>query len=429
VKVLFRLASFAVGLSLFLCATAVRAQQFPKSPETATMFDEYGRVGGCDHSARLDNMAITLQNDPNLEGYLVYYGPESISEVTLDIIKDYLINSRGLGEERFKTIYAGPNSDPSEPRIQLWLAPQGAPQLEPVKFERKVETFTGLFAERWRWDGIDLGGADGGTGPPVPDVAAPTFIDLLKQRKDTIAYIVGFSGAESAPGAGRRVAQLESEDLQSKGVTSDRMRIIYGGGAEETRVQLWILPENAPPPVRDASAERLPENTIQVSSFGDYELGIERGERWAFKVLLDGLSAGEELRACIIVRLDSLVAPKESEELSDQEASKTDVMLGPDETLGPESAEPEPADLLQLIAKWKAELADKHKIGPERLIVFFRNAGASGGNSVQTWIVPRGARLPNPEAEPGEELADDTTPIEAGKDSDEVKPSKNNPPS
>ncbi len=155
------------------------------------MFDEYGRIGGCDHSARLDNLAIQLQNDSNLEGYLVYYGPESASEITLDIIKDYLINSRGVDEQRWKTIYAGLNNDLTEPRIQLWLAPRGAPPPELVKYESKVETFSGLFVEREGWDGIYLGEGEG-TGPPVPDVSVPTFIDMLKARKDAVAYIVAF---------------------------------------------------------------------------------------------------------------------------------------------------------------------------------------------------------------------------------------------
>ena len=252
------------------------------------MFDEYGRVGGCDHSARLDNLAIMLQNDPNLEGYLVYYGPESISKVTLEIIQDYLVNGRGIGEERFKTIYAGPNSDPSEPRIQLWLAPAGAAPPELARYESKLETFTGLFFEHERWDGIYLGEGEG-TGPPIPDVTLPSFIDMLNQRKDSVAYLVAFNGAEAAPGAWRRVAQMESEDIEGRGVEASRVKIIYGGTAKDTKVQFWILPESAPAPVADAGAERLPEKTIQVSNFGDYELAIERGERWAFKVLLDGL--------------------------------------------------------------------------------------------------------------------------------------------
>lgn len=390
------------------------------------MFDEYGSIGGCDHSARLDNLAIEVQNNPNLKAYLVYYGPESISEVTLDILKDYLINSRGIGEDRLTTIYSGANSNPNEPRIQLWLAPRGAPPPELVRYESKVETFNGLFTEQERWESIYFGEGEA-TGPPVPDVSLPTFIDMLKERQDTRAYIVAFGGTESAPGAWHRVSQLESERLQSKGVTSNRIKIIYGGSYKEsdgTKIQLWILPENAPPPVIDAGPELPPSSTKQIGNFGEYELADERGERWAFKILLDGLNASEELRACLIVHLESRETIEQSEDLSDERPSEIAVTSDPDDP-----PEPKPADLLSLIENWKSELAVKHKISPERLIVFYRNAGAPGGNSLETWIVPHGARFPNPDAEPGEELADDAKLSEGVRDKDEVKPQKNHTPS
>lgn len=419
-KVLLKLPSFAVGLSLFLCSIGISAQTAPKPIEAAVMFDEYGSVRGCDHSARLDNMAIEVQNNPNLEGYLVYYGPESASERTLGYIKDYLIHTRGLGEERWKTIYAGPNSDASEPRIQLWLAPRGASPPELARYENKMETFTGLFVQQERWDGVYFGEADGGTGPPIPDVSLPTFIDMLKERKDTLAYIVAFSGTESAPGAWRRVAQLESDDLQSNGVTSDRLRTIYGGsdkGTKRTNVQLWILPENAPPPMADAGPELPPTNTRQIGDFGDYELGDERGERWAFKVLLDGLRTSEELRVCIIVRLEEEGVAEElekAEEETELEEAQQETPLVTDVTATPdEIPEPQRADFLKLVDKWKSELTDKYKIRHDRFIVLFTTPREGYGNSLETWIVPPGALLPDPDAEPAEETSEEAKPVEA----------------
>lgn len=437
-KILVRLASFAVGLSLFLCSTGLRAQVLPKAPDKATMWDEYGLIGGCDHSARLDNVAIMVQNNPRLEGYLVYYGPESASEPTFGQIKNYLVNSRGLSEERWKTIYAGPNSDPREPRIQLWLAPQGAPPPELVKYESKVETFNGLFVEQKRWESIYFGEGEL-TGPPVPGVAVPTFIDMLKQQKGTLAYLVTFSGTESAPGSWRRVARQESEELQANGITSDRIKTIYGGidkKSNETRVQFWILPENEPPPVADAGPELAPTNTRQIGTFGDYELGDERGERLAFNVLLDGLRLSDDLRVCIIVRLEQKATDEgvdeaeETEVETELEAAQQEEALVTDVTAMPgEITEPAPADVLKLVDKWKFELSDKYKIRHDRIIVLFSKAREHEGNSLEAWMVPRGGHLPDPEAEPVEETVDDAKPIEQGKDNGEIKPQKNNQPS
>jgi hypothetical protein len=409
VKVFFRLAGFAFGFALLLCSASVSAQTPTKRIEATVMFDEYGTIGGCDHSARLDNLAIAVQHDPNLESYVVYYGPESASELTLGIISDYLVNSRGIAEDRFKTVYAGPNSDPREPRIQLWLAPQGAPAPELVRYENKAETFNGMFEEHQGWDEIYLEGGEGGTGPPVPGVSLATFVDMLKNRKDTLAYIVAFSGTEAAPGAWRRVAQEESEHIQSKGVAADRLRTIYGGSdkkSKETKIQLWILPENAPSPVADAGPEPPPNKTILIGSKGDYELGNERIERWAFEVLLGAFRASKELRVCIIVRQQQAEEAEQPEEANEATPPVADLTTAPDEV-----PEPQPADLLKLIDNWKTELAVKYKISEDRLVVLFAPAREFEGNVIETWIVPPGGLLPDPGAEPAEETSDEAKPV------------------
>jgi hypothetical protein len=417
VKIRYKIAVFAVGLTLLLCAAVISAQETPKPVDAPAMFDEYGRIGGCDHSARLDNLAISLQNDPNLKSYIVYYGPESISAPTLDIIKDYLVNSRGVAEDRFETVYAGPNSDLSEPRIQLWLAPSGAPAPELPRYESKIETFSGLFDDYAGWDGIYLeGDEDAGTGPPVPDVSFATFVDMVKNRKDTMAYLVAYSGTEVAPEAWRRVAQKELSRLQAQGVTPDRVRTIYGGrdkDSKETKIQLWILPADAPPPVADAGPEPPPQKNIYISTYGDYELGDKRGERWAFEVLLGSLRANSDLRVCIIVRFEeektAIEEPAEAQPETRPVIELNDLASTTDETV-----EFDPPDLVQVIDRWKNELAVKYKIREDRIVVLFatRRASELGGNSLETWVVPAGALLPNPDAEPTEETAEEAKPAE-----------------
>ena len=42
-----------------------------RGPLVASLFDEFGAVGYCDLSARLDNFAIQLQGNPKLHGYII----------------------------------------------------------------------------------------------------------------------------------------------------------------------------------------------------------------------------------------------------------------------------------------------------------------------------------------------------------------------
>ncbi|MDQ2937677.1 MAG: hypothetical protein M3R67_09220, partial [Acidobacteriota bacterium] len=287
------------------------------------------------------------------------------------------------------------NSDPREPRIQLWLAPRGTPPPELTKYENKTDNFSGLFDQHEKWDSIAYG--EGGTGPPIPDVSLPSFIDILKKQQDSVAYVVSFNGSDAAPGAWRRVAQLESEEFASGGVEPSRVKIIYGGPDKETKIQLWILPKTAPPPVMDAGPEPLPEKTIQIGSFSDYDVAEERGERWAFKGFVDVLRSKDDLRACIIVRLESDDSQENSESEPAEELVSQEVTAGP-----PESVEIPRADILKLIEKWRSELAETYKIREDRFIVLFATPPKYSGNSLETWIVPSGAPLPDPDAEPAE---------------------------
>ncbi len=162
----------------------------------------------------------------------------------------------------------------------------------------------------------------------------------------------------------------------------------------------------------DAGRELSPKKTIRIGTFGDYELADERAERFAFKVLLDGLHTSEELRSCIIVRLAKEVVADEAGEAREEAPLVTDATVTPDEP-----SDPQPADLLKLIDKWKSELTDKFKIRDDRVIVLFAAAREDEGNSLETWIVPSGALLPDPDAELAEESSEESSveaePVEA----------------
>lgn len=410
-----RITWFVLVLSLVLSVAAllVPAQTpAPKALDAPAKFDEYGSIGGCDHSARLDNLAIQLQNDPRLKGQVIYYGPERSGEHTQLIIRDYLVNNRGIEADRLESVYGGPNDDLKEPRVELWLAPLGALPPALTTYKNDGDTFTGLFDDSPSWDSIAQGE---GTGPPVPGVTLASFAEIITNRKNTAPYIVAFNGADAAPGAWRRVAQLELERLQRLGIETSRIKVIYGGADKETKIQLWILPADAPPPVSGVPPEPLPEKTIQIGSFSDYDVAEEREERWAFNGFVDVLRSNENLRACIIVRLETDL-PAESETESAAEPTSEAVPIEPPPLEFPR------AEFLKLVEKWRAELADKYKIQQDRFIVLFVTGPKDSGNSLETWIVPSGAPLPDPYAEPAEETSDETEPVEGEPDKGGVQP-------
>lgn len=386
--------SLYVVAGLFLACVdlpRVFAQETANTEEaSARKFDEYGRVGGCDHTARLDNFAIQLQSAPTSEGYVIYYGPEDngsgARKVVLEIIQDYLVNSRGLLPNRIKTVYGGRNNVLTEPKIELWIAPQTAPPPEPQTYKTNIETFKGLFAEHEAWDEVPITSRWGeeGTGPPVGNVTEAAFADMLRQQGQAMPYIVGYNGPDAVPGAWRRVAQREIEDLKRHGVEPGRFKIIYGGDSKNTKVQLWILPADAQPPVKDAGPELPSQRILEIGTFGDYELGDAEDQRAVLNRLVEVLRESPTLRACLIFRF-AIVAPEEET----SEADETSVSsVTPFETEAPapnDIPEVQPADLAILIEKWRSELAGKHKIGEDRFIVLFATAREYEGNGLEVW--------------------------------------------
>ncbi len=367
-------------------------------------FDEYGNLHGCDHSARLDNFGIQLMNEPTARGVIVVYAPESASKRIFGSITDYLVNTRGISAKRIKTIYGGYNYDVTEPRIQLWIVPKGA-DFEVEKQEVNLEAIKGMVAEYQDADYVELeyDGAEEDTGPPIGHVRYAAIEDILKAQKQSVAYIIAFDGSDTVPGGWKRVAESTLANLKRFSVDSDRVKIGYGGQAKDAKVQIWILPKGETPPIKDPASERPLAKAVTMGEFTADELGYAKNELAVFNRLLAVLRENPNMRACLVVT--SLV-PAADEKVVEEAIEP--VVEEPDEPVdesGPAKPEPEPADVLKLADKWKNELAAKHKIGLDRIVLLYSKSASYA--SINIWLVPPGQPLPNPNADEHEEKASD----------------------
>jgi hypothetical protein len=124
--------------------------------------DEFGRVGGCDHSARLDNFAIELMNDPGAVGYIITYGPAGTGNGTAfyraEVSENYLTNSRGLEPGRVRTVNGGRYKARDESFTELWIAPPGAAPPDPYAEEEASE---GEQTEEGNSEGAKENGSNG----------------------------------------------------------------------------------------------------------------------------------------------------------------------------------------------------------------------------------------------------------------------------
>jgi hypothetical protein len=402
------LAVFFPVLMALLASAEVHAQQ-QLHPIEPRKFDEFTKASHCDLTARLDNLAIQLQHEPDSVGHIIAYGPEGEGLGTgkhfLGLLKDYLLNTRALPDRRVKTIYAGRNKVLNEAKIELWVTPRGAAAPEPPRFETDIETFKGRFITEEAHDFIDiLWEGEEEMGPGIGLSTDAALADMLQQQKKSIAYIVTYNGEDAVPGSSRRMAARKLEALKEHKVDLSRVKTIFGGVRKKTMIELWITAPGVPPPVKDAGPEPPPLRNAELTSQDDGTMGNPENERIVFNRMLEVLREQPTVKVVVIVELQT----KEPELEPELELQLTPVATAlpaqPAEPLAIQEEDRPPADLPKLVQKWREELVNTHKIRPDRFIVLF--ATGDTGNYIQLWAVPPGQPLPDPNAAEEEDSSD-----------------------
>jgi hypothetical protein len=121
------------------CRQTAQAVAVVTAPErkviVAREFDECNNCTFDDQKARLDNLAIELQNDPSTRAYIVAYGgrtsPIAQVELLMNRSRDYIVEQRGIDASRIVTVNGGFRENDS---VELWVVPSGAapPQATPT---------------------------------------------------------------------------------------------------------------------------------------------------------------------------------------------------------------------------------------------------------------------------------------------------------
>jgi hypothetical protein len=118
-------------------------------PVECRPFDEFSSVAFDDDKARLDNLAIGLQNEPASQAYVIVYAgrrsragqAERLGQRSID----YLTAQRGLDARRVTIINGGYRETDY---FEIWVCPQGAtpPQPRPTVSASEVQPGTGTAA-------------------------------------------------------------------------------------------------------------------------------------------------------------------------------------------------------------------------------------------------------------------------------------------
>lgn len=116
--------------------TAQASTYVPPTPpreDPSREFDECCNCSYDDQKARLDNLAIELQNDPALTTYVIAYGGRTSRIGQADRLiaraREYLVNQRGIDPARIVVMNGGFRE---EDCVELWIVPTGATPPQPT---------------------------------------------------------------------------------------------------------------------------------------------------------------------------------------------------------------------------------------------------------------------------------------------------------
>ncbi len=104
----------------------------PPPPPTGREFDVCCNCSFDDQKARLDNLAVEMQNDPSTTGYIIAYGGRTSRVGQADRLsaraRDYMVSQRGIDPSRIIVMNGGFRE---EDCVELWIVPSGATPPQP----------------------------------------------------------------------------------------------------------------------------------------------------------------------------------------------------------------------------------------------------------------------------------------------------------
>jgi hypothetical protein len=126
-------------LMMIFCVIVANAYAITAPPE-ARKFDEFGDIYCDDEKARLDNFANELQNNPDVQGYIIFYGGKrhqypygnssrlalprrGEAEARASRLKPYIHDTRGIDPNRIVVVNGGYRDQWA---AELWIVPKGA---------------------------------------------------------------------------------------------------------------------------------------------------------------------------------------------------------------------------------------------------------------------------------------------------------------
>ena len=216
------------------------------SVETARKFDEFGDIEASYLIARLDNLAVQVQNEPGSKAFLIVYRTRrdlpGLSNRYAHRMRSYLINSRGLPAERIVVVDGGVASCLWQ---ELWVAlPGTVPKPRDDAYDHSYRPSVYKFDEHYyqieKITDPDLISYWPNAPEDLTGYLEAYGEALLKDRK-LVAYLVAFRDERDNRRVTERMLRTERSFLIKEfRIAPSRIKTVDGGYRESRTMELWI---------------------------------------------------------------------------------------------------------------------------------------------------------------------------------------------
>lgn len=289
--------------------------------EKAEKIDEFGRIGECDLGARLDNLLVTLQNETDATGYIIFYQGKDVlpaeyeTNLNMRRVRNY-IAFRNQDSSRLTFIDGGFREEVS---TELWLVPNGAEPPTPTDTIPAPKIPTGktfLYDRNNLWNGEEGNLLDEYILPSVKaqkeaeqmayeqenpteeiieeptdepetptleeevEIEQPTpeeieeakfywtnekFGELIKNQKDSRGVII-FYADDAYYDVGKLQNHIEEGKrriAEAAKISPDKIQVVFGGYRTGIEAEFWIVPKKGESPKPSPDERVIEEEIIQ----------------------------------------------------------------------------------------------------------------------------------------------------------------------
>lgn len=230
-------------LSLTFCINADTSYSQENKPEARKLAGySYPTFWDAEAQPRIDDACTEAYKDSESKLVIIGYGTLSMVRIETLMIKNYIVNYRGIADNRIIIIEGGKSE---KPIVELWIVPKGAPQPTPKSLAdnsliSKI-TYVGGYCYVCE------------EGPPYDGLLFKVFAEELERNPTAKAYLIYYKDKDfpDNKALGRAKTKLTKEHK----INSSRLRVI-GGGVNVGYIEFYIVPKG--------QSFRLPQNQKSV---------------------------------------------------------------------------------------------------------------------------------------------------------------------